>query len=72
VAHRQAIAELAPKAFELWDARLLAPDQDGGAIGVVTQEFNDGGQRYRRTVVAAHAIHREGDRHRLGDLPGSM
>jgi hypothetical protein len=59
-----------PRRLGLRTQNLLAADQDGGAIGVMTQEFKHGGQRYRRTVVAAHAIHREGDRHRLSDLPG--
>jgi hypothetical protein len=69
--HRKAIAETGDRqGVELWTQDLLAPDQDDGAITVVTQEFKHSGQRDRWTVVAAHAIHREGDRHRWGSLPG--
>lgn len=39
------------------------PTQDGIAVGVLAQELEGGRQRDQRTVVTAHAIYREGDRH---------
>jgi hypothetical protein len=64
MADRQTAAELVRQPLQLRTQDFLASDQNGGAIGVMTQEFKNRGQRYRRAVVAAHAIHREGDRHR--------
>ena len=42
---------------------VLAADQNGRAIRIPPKKIEHSRQRYRRTVVAAHAIHRKGDRH---------
>ena len=63
VMHAQAVAEFAglPKQ---WLQDIVAPNQNGGAIGVSTKKFERGGNGDRRTVVTPHAIDGNRDRHR--------
>ncbi|GLT21522.1 hypothetical protein GCM10007933_09740 [Zoogloea oryzae] len=61
--HAQALTEFLERATQMRLNGLRATDQENSGIAISAQKMQRGRNRYRRAVIAPHAVNGQGDSH---------